>query len=238
MEGEGRLAEPEMIAKLNNDGSTTVSEKRICITAGPTHEALDPVRYISNHSSGKMGFSIAKAALLRGYEVVLICGPTEETLLHPLFTRIDVVSADEMLTAVKRIWQTCDLGVFSAAVADFRPAIIADVKMKKKEQTTSIQLEQNPDILKWASFERQNNQKVVGFALETNNEKENALLKLEQKNLDFVVLNSTQDKGATFGGEQNKVTIFGKDGELVELELQNKFDIAVKLMDIIENVNA
>lgn len=241
LEGEGRLAEPESIASFLAafiSSAQPVSEKRICITAGPTQEALDPVRYISNHSSGKMGFSIAKAALLRGYEVILICGPTEETLLHPLLTRVDVVSAEEMLTEVKRIWQTCELGVFSAAVADFRPAIIADVKMKKNEQTTSIQLEQNPDILKWASFDRQNNQKVVGFALETNNEQENALLKLEQKNLDLVVLNSTQDKGATFGGEQNKVTIFGKDGELLELELQNKFDIAVKLMDIIENVNA
>ena len=241
LEGEGRLAEPEvMISFLTTYMASEVSlcGKRVCITAGPTQEAIDPVRYISNHSSGKMGFSIAKAALIRGYEVVLICGPTKETLVHPLLKRIDVLSAKEMLEEVQSVWQSCDLGIFSAAVADFRPVNVSEFKMKKNEDLTSIQLEQNPDILKWASFERKNNQKVIGFALETNNEEENALLKLEQKNLDLIVLNSTQDKGATFGGEQNKVTIFGKTGKLVELELQDKFDIAVRLMDIIENVNA
>tara|TARA_B110000305_G_scaffold240012_1_gene309358 strand:+ start:10696 stop:11892 length:1197 start_codon:yes stop_codon:yes gene_type:complete len=241
LEGEGRLAEPEvMVSFLTTYMASEVSlcGKRICITAGPTQEAIDPVRYISNHSSGKMGFSIAKAALIRGYEVVLICGPTQETLVHPLLKRIDVLSAKEMLKEVQSVWQSCDFGVFSAAVADFRPVNVSEFKMKKNDDLTSIQLEQNPDILKWASFERKNNQKVIGFALETNNEEENALLKLEQKNLDLIVLNSTQDKGATFGGEQNKVTIFGKTGKLVELELQDKFDIAVRLMDIIENVNA
>ena len=241
LEGEGRLAEPEvMVSFLTTYMASEVSlcGKRICITAGPTQEAIDPVRYISNHSSGKMGFSIAKAALIRGYEVVLICGPTQETLVHPLLKRIDVLSAKEMLKEVQSVWKSCDFGVFSAAVADFRPVNVSEFKMKKNDDLTSIQLEQNPDILKWASFERKNNQKVIGFALETNNEEENALLKLEQKNLDLIVLNSTQDKGATFGGEQNKVTIFGKTGKLVELELQDKFDIAVRLMDIIENVNA
>ncbi|MEJ6590110.1 MAG: bifunctional phosphopantothenoylcysteine decarboxylase/phosphopantothenate--cysteine ligase CoaBC [Crocinitomicaceae bacterium] len=241
LEGEGRLAEPEvMVSFLTTYMASEVSlcGKRICITAGPTQEAIDPVRYISNHSSGKMGFSIAKAALIRGYEVVLICGPTQETLVHPLLKRIDVLSAKEMLKEVQSVWQSCDFGVFSAAVADFRPVNVSEFKMKKNDDLTSIQLEQNPDILKWASFERKNNQKVIGFALETNNEEENALLKLEQKNLDLIVLNSTQDKGATFGGEQNKVTIFGKTGKLVELELQDKFDIAVRLMDIIEDVNA
>ena len=241
LEGEGRLAEPEvMVSFLTTYMASEVSlcGKRICITAGPTQEAIDPVRYISNHSSGKMGFSIAKAALIRGYEVVLICGPTQETLVHPLLKRIDVLSAKEMLKEVQSVWQSCDFGVFSAAVADFRPVNVSEFKMKKNDDLTSIQLQQNPDILKWASFERKNNQKVIGFALETNNEEENALLKLEQKNLDLIVLNSTQDKGATFGGEQNKVTIFGKTGKLVELELQDKFDIAVRLMDIIEDVNA
>ena len=241
LEGEGRLAEPEvMVSFLTTYMASEVSlcGKRICITAGPTQEAIDPVRYISNHSSGKMGFSIAKTALIRGYEVVLICGPTQETLVHPLLKRIDVLSAKEMLKEVQSVWQSCDFGVFSAAVADFRPVNVSEFKMKKNDDLTSIQLQQNPDILKWASFERKNNQKVIGFALETNNEEENALLKLEQKNLDLIVLNSTQDKGATFGGEQNKVTIFGKTGKLVELELQDKFDIAVRLMDIIEDVNA
>ncbi len=144
LEGEGRLAEPEvMVSFLTTYMASEVSlcGKRICITAGPTQEAIDPVRYISNHSSGKMGFSIAKAALIRGYEVVLICGPTQETLVHPLLKRIDVLSAKEMLKEVQSVWQSCDFGVFSAAVADFRPVNVSEFKMKKNDDLTSIQLE-------------------------------------------------------------------------------------------------
>lgn len=241
LDGEGRMAEPEEMTRFLTQFIAKESpkpNKRICITAGPTREAIDPVRYISNHSSGKMGFAVAKAALLSGYEVELICGPSTETLIHPNLNRTDVISADEMLRAVKKYWKNCDIGVFSAAVADFKAAHISDIKLKKQNAQESITLEKNPDILKWASLNRENKQKVVGFALETNNEEENALLKLKQKNLDLIVLNSTNDAGATFGGEQNKVTIFGKDAQSVELSLRDKFDIALELIEHIENLNA
>ena len=211
---------------------------KICITAGPTQEAIDPVRYISNHSSGKMGFAIAKAALIRGYEVELICGPSQEELVHPKLNRTNIKTAEELLKAVQNCWHQCNLGVFSAAVADFRPAKMSSTKLKKGSAEEVIDLVQNPDVLKWASLHRDNKQKVVGFALETNNEQENALLKLERKNLDLIVLNSTQDEGATFGGEKNKVTIFGKQGLVCDLKLQDKFDIAVKLIDTIEKIDA
>ena len=183
LEGEGRMAEPEQIETYLKEHFKNIAPKgvgKICITAGPTREAIDPVRYISNHSSGKMGFAIAKAALLRGYEVELICGPTQEELVHPNLNRTNIKTAEELLKAVQNCWQQCDLGVFSAAVADFRPAKMSSTKLKKGSTEEAIDLVQNPDVLKWASFHRNNNQKVVGFALETNNEQENALLKLER----------------------------------------------------------
>ena len=241
LEGKGRMAEPDHIEiHLNEYFKKSISKAsmKVCVTAGPTQETIDPVRYISNHSSGKMGFAVAKAALLRGYEVELICGPTKEVLFHPKLTRTDVRTAEEMLCAVQRCWQTCDVGIFSAAVADFKPAKASKIKLKKDNTDEFIELIQNPDILKWASFNRENKQRVIGFALETNNEQENALLKLKRKNLDLIVLNSTQDKGATFGGETNKVTIFGKEGLVIDLKLQNKFDIAINLIDTIEKLDA
>ena len=241
LEGEGRMAEPEHIETYLKEHFKNIAPKgvgKICITAGPTREAIDPVRYISNHSSGKMGFAIAKAALLKGYEVELICGPTHEELAHPKLNRKNINTADELLKAVKNCWQDCDLGIFSAAVADFRPAKPSSTKLKKGSEKDVINLVQNPDVLKWASFHRDNNQKVVGFALETNNEQENALLKLAQKNLDLIVLNSTQDEGATFGGKKNKVTIFDKQGVVRDIKLQDKFDVAVTLIETIEKLDA
>ena len=241
LEGEGRMAEPEHIETYLKEHFKNIAPKgvgKICITAGPTREAIDPVRYISNHSSGKMGFAIAKAALLKGYEVELICGPTHEELAHPKLNRKNINTADELLKAVKNCWQDCDLGIFSAAVADFRPVEPSSTKLKKGSAKDVISLIQNPDVLKWASFHRDNNQKVVGFALETNNEQENALLKLAQKNLDLIVLNSTQDEGATFGGKKNKVTIFDKQGVVRDIKLQDKFDVAVTLIETIEKLDA
>ena len=152
--------------------------------------------------------------------------------------RTNINTADELLKAVKNCWQDCDLGIFSAAVADFRPAKPSSTKLKKGSAKDVINLIQNPDVLKWASFHRANNQKVVGFALETNNEQENALLKLAHKNLDLIVLNSTQDEGATFGGKKNKVTIFDKQGVVRDIKLQDKFEVAVKLIDSIEKLDA
>ena len=241
LEGEGRMAEPVNIETYLTAYFKNITPKavgKICITAGPTQEAIDPVRYISNHSSGKMGFAIAKAALLRGYEVELICGPSQEELVHPKLNRTNIKTAEELLKAVQNCWHQCNLGIFSAAVADFRPAKMSSTKLKKGSAEEVIDLVQNPDVLKWASLHRDNKQKVVGFALETNNEQENALLKLGRKNLDLIVLNSTQDEGATFGGEKNKVTIFGKQGLVCDLKLQDKFDIAVKLIDTIEKIDA
>lgn len=241
LEGEGRMSEPEQIASYISSylsRKPKYKEKRICITAGPTQEAIDPVRYISNHSSGKMGFALAKAALIAGFEVDLITGPSNESLTHPDLNRVDVLSADDMLNAVQKYWSNASIGIFSAAVADFKPEEASDVKLKKTNGQDPIILKQNPDILKWASSNRVNNQKVIGFALETNNEEENALFKLRQKNLDLIVLNSTRDTGATFGGNQNKVTIFGKQGKIETLGLQDKFKIAEQLIEIIETLDA
>lgn len=241
LEGEGRMAEPEQIAEFIAvflEKQTKTNGKRICITAGPTQEAIDPVRYISNHSSGKMGFAIAKAALIRGYEVDLISGPSKEILEHPHLNRIDVITAEDMLSEVKKHWHQSSIGVFTAAVADFKPQNTAKIKLKKRDGIETIVLEQNPDILKWASSNKNKVQKVIGFALETNNEEENALIKLKQKNLDLIVLNSTNDEGATFGGEQNKVTVFGNTGKLETFELQDKFKIAIQLIDLIEGLDA
>jgi len=241
LEGEGRMSEPEQIVSYISSylsRKPKYKEKRICITAGPTQEAIDPVRYISNHSSGKMGFALAKAALLAGFQVDLITGPSNESLTHPDLNRVDVLSADDMLNAVQKYWSNASIGIFSAAVADFKPEEASDVKLKKTNGQDPIVLKQNPDILKWASSNRVNNQKVIGFALETNNEEENALFKLRQKNLDLIVLNSTRDTGATFGGNQNKVTIFGKQGKIETLGLQDKFKIAEQLIEIIETLDA
>ena len=241
LEGEGRMAEPEQIAEFIAvflEKQTKTNGKRICITAGPTQEAIDPVRYISNHSSGKMGFAIAKAALIRGYEVDLISGPSKEILEHPHLNRIDVITAEDMLSEVKKHWHQSSIGVFTAAVSDFKPQNTAKIKLKKRDGIETIVLEQNTDILKWASSNKNKVQKVIGFALETNNEEENALIKLKQKNLDLIVLNSTKDEGATFGGEQNKVTVFGNTGKLETFELQDKFKIAIQLIDLIEGLDA
>ena len=241
LEGEGRMAEPEQIAEFIAvflEKQTKTNGKRICITAGPTQEAIDPVRYISNHSSGKMGFAIAKEALIRGYEVDLISGPSKEILEHPHLNRIDVITAEDMLSEVKKHWHQSSIGVFTAAVSDFKPQNTAKIKLKKRDGIETIVLEQNTDILKWASSNKNKVQKVIGFALETNNEEENALIKLKQKNLDLIVLNSTKDEGATFGGEQNKVTVFGNTGKLETFELQDKFKIAIQLIDLIEGLDA
>jgi phosphopantothenoylcysteine decarboxylase / phosphopantothenate---cysteine ligase len=237
--GEGRLSEPETIAGYLEAflHSETQLEGRVLITAGPTYEHLDPVRYLGNHSSGKMGFSIAKAALSKGYAVELIAGPSKEELVHPNLKRHDVISANEMLVKVEELWETCHYGIFSAAVADYRPAEKSSNKIKKNEGEINMPLIKNPDILSWASAHRKNKQKVIGFALETNNEEENALTKLESKNLDMIVLNSTQDDQATFGGDLNKVTIFDKNKNKTEFPLKSKLDIGFELINLISKID-
>jgi phosphopantothenoylcysteine decarboxylase/phosphopantothenate--cysteine ligase len=235
LNGEGRMAEPETIASFVNNfiSKSVVFDQTLLVTAGPTFEHIDPVRYIGNHSSGKMGFAIAKAALAMGFKVHLVSGPTKEQLLHPNLTRHDVISANQMMEAVQSIWQSCDYGVFSAAVADYRPVSKSEEKIKKNDDVLEIKMCKNPDILSWASASRKNHQKVIGFALETNNEEENALKKLERKKLDMIVLNSTKDDQAAFGGDLNKVTIFDKAKNKIELPLQSKLNIGIELMNLI-----
>ena len=236
LDGQGRMEEPENIAlylqdffQLTNPKAT----KRILITAGPTYEAIDPVRFIGNHSSGKMGFELAAACLAKGNEVLMISGPTALSLTHPNLTLIKVQSAQDMLEAVQANWKTCELGIFSAAVADYRPEQVAKQKIKKTADDHSLHLVKNPDILSWASNNRSIQQKVVGFALETNNAKEYALDKLTRKNLDFIVLNEFVKDVSGFQAETNKITIFDKDKNMFEFTLKSKREVAKDILSIV-----
>ena len=236
LEGQGRMEEPENIAAYLNDfflSERTLESKRILITAGPTYEAIDPVRFIGNHSSGKMGYEIATSCLSMGHHVVLVSGPTQLSITHPNLQLIQVRSAQEMLEAVQEHWKTCDLGIFSAAVADYRPAQVETQKIKKQADEFSLNLLKNPDILSWASANRSKEQKVVGFALETNNAKEFALDKLVRKNLDFIVLNEYVKDVSGFQAETNKITIFDKDKTTFEFSLKSKKEVAKDILSIV-----
>ena len=230
--GEGRMAEPEDIIiyiEKNILDQLPLKGKRVLVTAGPTHEAIDPARFIGNHSSGKMGYEIAKVAASLGAEVILISGPSHETVAHSLITLVKVISALQMYDAVHSYFEAVDIAILSAAVADYKPKIVSDTKIKKKETTFSIDLEKTKDIL--ASLGKiKKNQFLVGFALETNNELENAKGKLKAKNLNLIVLNSLNDKGAGFGGFTNKVTFITEQQDLIEHNLKSKHDVAVDLM--------
>lgn len=233
--GEGRMSEPEdILAYIEKDilNQLPLRGKQVLITAGPTYEAIDPVRFIGNHSSGKMGFEIAKAASNLGAEVILITGPTHQKIAHHLVTVIPVVSAEEMYNKVHLHYKTSDIAILSAAVADYRPKNVSDQKIKKKDSTFNVELEKTKDILK-SLGEIKTNQFLVGFALETNNEMENAKGKLISKNLDLIVLNSLQDKGAGFGVSTNKVTFITSSNTIIENELKSKADVAKDLMQLI-----
>lgn len=239
--GEGRMAEPEDIVayiEKNILDQLPLKGKKILITAGPTYEAIDPVRFIGNHSSGKMGFEIAKAAANLGAEVILVAGPTHETAVHSLIKVINVVSAAQMYEAVHSHFDAVDIAVLSAAVADYTPKHVSDIKIKKKETSFAIELEKTKDIL--ASIGKiKKNQFLVGFALETNNELENAKGKLKTKNLNLIVLNSLNDKGAGFGGSTNKVTFITDQQEIIENDLKSKQEVAVDLLNqIIKQIHA
>ena len=231
--GEGRMAEPEDIfAFIENDilSKLPLKGKKILITAGPTYEAIDPVRFIGNHSSGKMGFAIAKAAANLGAEVILISGPSHQQIQHSLVKRINVISADEMYNACHTYFKEVDIAILSAAVADYKPKNIADQKIKKKDTTLTMELTPTKDIL--ASLgEIKENQFLVGFALETNNEIENAKNKIKRKNLDAIVLNSLQDKGAGFATNTNKITIIDKSLNEKPFELKSKVEVAKDIMN-------
>lgn len=240
--GEGRMAEPEQIHAFIEDyfaskGDLALRGKKVLITAGPTYERIDPVRFIGNHSSGKMGNEIALACASRGAEVTLVMGPSHVITDHPNVSRIDVVSADEMQGTVQEHWQNADLGIFAAAVADYRPKAVAGQKIKKSEDQLSVELVKNPDILAWAGEHKKDRQLLVGFALETENLKDNAAKKLTKKNLDYIVMNTTADEGAAFGVDTNKISILDKHNKVTSFELKSKTEVAKDIIDhIIEDL--
>jgi phosphopantothenoylcysteine decarboxylase / phosphopantothenate---cysteine ligase len=239
--GAGRMAEPEEIQQYLEDffaiatsGDHTHAGKKALITAGPTYEALDPVRFIGNFSTGKMGIALAEAFAQRGIAVELVLGPSSEKVIHPLITVHKVMSAREMYEACDRIFPQMDFAVLSAAVADFRPQEQANEKIKKgSEETLQLTLVKNPDILAHLGSIKKPAQVLAGFALETTNELENALVKLEKKNADMIVLNSLKEEGAGFGHDTNKVTILMKKGDAIALPLQSKTGIAKSIVDCI-----
>ncbi len=239
--GEGRMAEPEDIVNfIEKDmlSKLPLKGKKILITAGPTYEAIDPVRFIGNHSSGKMGFAIAKSAADLGAEVYLIAGPSHQKIKHSLINRVDVVSAEEMYKASHEHFSTSDIAILSAAVADYRPKNAVDEKIKKKDASLEVSLEPTKDILASLGAIKKD-QFLVGFALETNNELEHAISKLERKNLDAIVLNSLKDKGAGFATDTNKVTFIDKKQHQVPFELKSKTEVAADIMnEILKRINA
>lgn len=216
LSGKGRMEEPENIVKALKDFFLTARDlegKRVLITAGPTYEKIDPVRFIGNYSSGKMGFAIAAECARRGAEVTLVAGPVSLPTPHPAIERIDVESAREMCEAAVAAFPSCNAAVLSAAVADYRPAVQASSKIKRTGEGMTIDLEANPDIAATLGRAKKEGQCLAGFALETDNAEENALKKLEKKNLDFIVLNSLEDEGAGFSCDTNKVTIIDRNGK-------------------------
>ena len=237
LEGQGRLAETETILQKIEDffaqnQSKNLEGKTVLITAGPTYEAIDPVRFIGNHSSGKMGFSLAEEAVKRGAKVILICGPTSQKTDHKNIEIHRVTSAKEMYDEVFKCYEKVDIAIASAAVADYAPKIVAKEKIKKSEEEFTIELVKNPDILKTMG-EKKTHQFLVGFALETQNEEENAKSKLQKKNLDMIVLNSLRDEGAGFQKDTNKVKIL-THSEQKEFSLKSKGEVAKDILDFVE----
>jgi phosphopantothenoylcysteine decarboxylase/phosphopantothenate--cysteine ligase len=237
--GLGRMTEPEVIVDhLIDDlmGSSGLSGLKLLVTAGPTHEAIDPVRFIGNSSSGKMGFALAEEAAARGAKVELITGPVSLAAQHPAIQRTDVVSAAQMAAAAKERFADCHAAILSAAVADWRPVAMADRKMKKKDGPLSLELEPTEDILAWMGRVKQPGQFLVGFALETNDERQHAEEKLVRKHLDLIVLNSLNDPGAGFGHDTNKVTLIDARKNAVELPLMSKQATARAILDHLEKM--
>ncbi|WP_259069497.1 phosphopantothenoylcysteine decarboxylase [Mucilaginibacter sp. X4EP1] len=218
--------------------NTLANKNTVLITAGPTREALDPVRYITNHSSGKMGYAIAAAFLEKGYRVILVSGPVEVKLAHPDLTIIPVNSADEMYAACMPYFASAKITVFAAAVADYKPAETVLYKIKKSDAEFDLKMVKNVDIAYQFGLIKRNDQVAVGFALETNNEEQNALKKLYTKNLDLVILNSTQDENATFGFDTNKITIINRDFLFRALPLKSKAEVGKDIADAAIKVSA
>jgi phosphopantothenoylcysteine decarboxylase/phosphopantothenate--cysteine ligase len=232
--GAGRMAEPETIMQhmVNYfDGDKKLKGKQVLVTAGPTHEAIDPVRFIGNHSTGKMGLAIATAFAAQGAEVILICGPGVQQLNSTSnINRIDVITATEMQQACVQHFKKADITIMAAAVADYKPAQAATQKIKKKGENLIIDLVKNPDILQDLGTKKTAKQLLIGFALETQNELAHAKDKLKRKNLDAIILNSLNDKGAGFGADTNKVTFIFKSKKNKALPLMSKQNVAEELV--------
>lgn len=227
--GEGRMAEPEEIVAFLEDffqKKQDFAGKKVLITAGPTYEAIDPVRFIGNRSSGKMGLAIAEAFANRGAAVELVLGPSKLSAKHPNIRTTRVESAQEMYESATAHFDQADIAVLSAAVADYRPTHVAGQKIKKKGDGLTIELEKTPDIAASLGKMKRTGQFIVGFALETNDELQNASEKLAKKNFDFIVLNSLQDAGAGFNFDTNKITILHRDNKRKDFELKTKAEVA------------
>jgi phosphopantothenoylcysteine decarboxylase/phosphopantothenate--cysteine ligase len=232
--GKGRMEEPEKILSVVEDffkNRQSLSEKKVLITAGPTYEKIDPVRFIGNYSSGKMGFALAEECASRGAEVILVAGPVSLTVNHPGIKRIDVESAEEMYNASVKEFPEVDIAILCAAVADFRPSEQYTEKVKRGEDLLAISLVPNKDIAASLGKMKKANQLMIGFALETNDEETNALKKMAKKNLDFIVLNSLNDAGAGFKYDTNKVSILCKNGEKIDFGLKSKKEVASDIID-------
>ncbi len=233
--GKGRMEEPEKIVEYIRDyfsGKESLSKKKILITAGPTYEKLDPVRFIGNYSSGKMGFALAEECAERGADVILIAGPVSLKTIHPNIQRIDIESAEQMYQASVGAFQDCDAAILCAAVADYKPKEQADSKIKRTDNAgITLELVANKDIAATLGKQKKASQMLIGFALETNNEEQNALKKIEKKNLDFIVLNSLQDKGAGFQHDTNKIAIIDKNGNRKDFTLKDKRSVAKDILD-------
>lgn len=233
--GKGRMEEPEVIASVLDrffDRGMSLAGKHIMITAGPTYEKIDPVRFIGNYSSGKMGYAIAEEAASRGADVTIVSGPVALKAVNPRIKVVDVESAREMLEACERIFPSCDTAIMCAAVADYAPAHPADRKIKREhDDLPVIELIKNPDIAATLGAMKKPGQRLVGFALETDNEMSNALHKLKAKNLDMIVMNSLRDKGAGFRTDTNKVTIYKLDGGELHFDMKSKREVASDIID-------
>ncbi len=234
--GQGRMAEPENLVAYLSDffaSKSALSGKKVMITAGPTYEAIDPVRFIGNHSTGKMGFALAEAAANHGAEVILISGPTHLSIEHSNIKLIRVKSGNEMYEACSKANQFSDINIMAAAVADYTPKTVANQKIKKKGDAMTIELVKTTDIAKSLGVIKKSNQLNVGFALETEAELEHAQQKIKSKNFDLIVLNSLNDKGAGFGHDTNKITIIDNQNNIQHFELKSKREVAKDIINAI-----
>lgn len=234
--GEGRMAEPEQILDFICTRfflTRPLTGKKAMVTAGPTYEPIDPVRFIGNHSTGKMGLAIARELQHRGAEVTLIMGPTQVDMSSNGIPIVKVKTADEMYRASNKVFEKSDIAIMAAAVADYAPVAIAKEKIKKKEDKLVLELTKTKDILKSLGEKKKEGQVLVGFALETNDEEQNAADKLQKKNADMIILNSLNDPGAGFGHDTNKITIFEKGGQQFSFDTKSKNEVAKDIVDTI-----